>query len=540
MRATSPVLVIFAAICIAAAGCSGGNAPGLPSAPGVASPAISHDAASANAVNPCRGKSGCHAQLVAPVTFNGRTFTMGYHGSCNTASRPFTATHSGRFVLGSNVTLKPQCVPKSMPSSQLYLAVANANAAPADAINAIGVNAGSVKSSVVPLSAPVRWRGKSWTFVPKGSGMAMKAHAKYLFWIVSVPMDGTSPSPGPTQSPSSNYVLLQPLGFDGTNFSVVADSCFESDPQDAPPYVAPSSGALTLSGPVSVTPTCVPSPLPSASPLPQLYIVAVDLTYSVDAVHAARHHHATAHGFAVPMDDGSSVPAVAIAGGVNVTDNPWSFAPDSPCLTMTAGTSYAFFIAAQAAPTPPPTQTYDAVAPLNFDGTTFTIPSISDCTNLPSPAPYGAASSGPLTLAGNVSLTPTCVPNPYGGGGGGDSARRLHPADGGSSAPAPLYIVVSPVCSMGSGDDASHRLRPHDGGGCGSSGGDSKRHIRPNDGGGGSIDGYAIAGPVNATDNPWDFAPIAPPVVLTAGMQYTFYIGSLSGDSGGGGDLRHR
>ena len=598
MRATGPVLTIFAAICIAAAGCSGGTgSSSLPFGGSTASNAASGTNAlsSDSRANPCRGKQACKAELVAPLHFNGSTFTIERRGSCKNqgtrAARAYTASTSGQFKLSGNVSLPPVCTGHSSSNTQLFLAVAplaRSHKGGGNGDNAIDVSDGLGKASFVPLGGPADWNGKPWTFAPMGSGISMKAHAKYVFYVVSVVSN--SPTPYPSATPATNYVLLQPLNFDGTNFSVVPNSCFNGDPNSAPPYTAPTSGPLTVNSPVQIAPTCVPSPLPSYSPLPQLYIVAVDLdTYGDNAKHPAAIRRVSKHtGFKMPMDDWyDGIPAVAVAGGVNVTDNPWNFAADIPGLTMTAGTNYGFFIAAPlppAPPTPPPTQSYTEVVPLSFDGTNFTVPTISDCTNLPTAAPYTAPTSGPLTLAGSVTITPTCPPSSSGygyGGGGGDNMR---PATGSypTPTPAPLYIVAVASCNNGGygygggggdnakrphdgggdggncngggyggggGDNAKHRVRPHDGGGDGNcnqggyggyggGGGDNAKH--PHDGGGDgngcTIDGFAIAGPVNTTDNPWVFAPITPALMLTGGQQYTFYVGQLSSDQSGGGD----
>ncbi len=242
---------------------------------------------------------------------------------------------------------------------------------------------------------------------------------------------------------------------------------------------------------------------------------------------------------------------------------------------MTAGASYGFFIAVPLPPAPPtpapppPTQSYREVVPLNFDGTTFTVPAITDCFNLPTPSPYTAPTSGPLTLSGSVSIAPTCAPASS-SSSSGDALQRTHPADGGYSSPPPLYIVAT-VCagsSSSSGGDSVRRIRSNDddgGNNCSSSSsssGDNVRGARPNDGGngcwhggggwggggggdsathrarpsdddgGGCINGTAIAGPVSVTSNPWVFAPISPALMLTAGLQYSFYVAMPSGGDG--------
>jgi hypothetical protein len=558
MRVTGPILTVFAAACIAAAGCSGGNAPGLPPTSGnAASNAVSAGNPTFNgALAPSRDVNHS-AHLVAPLIFNGRDFSIAKIGSCKNlglgAGKGYLAPRSGRFMLKGNVTLPATCVPKSIPrTSKLFLAATWAGATHRSAAGAFDVvDSTGKRAGFVPIGGPANWKGSVWTFRPVGFGFSVRAHAKYTFFIVST--QGTTTSTG-------NFVLLQPLSFDGANFSVVPNACFQGDPEDAPPYTAPTSAPLVVPTPgVVITPTCVPSPLPSISPLPQLFIVAVDVSDNADSAHV--NYHARSHTLKMsPQDDFFGVPATEIAGPVNVTDNPWTFAPDSPGLTMVAGTSYAFFIAAALPPPPPPAITYREVVPLGFDGTNFTVPAISNCNSLPAAVPYTAPTSTPLTLTGNVTITPTCPPTPYSssssgssatgqlfivavapcnatGGGGEDVVGRLRPNDGGDN-----------NCQGGGiyGDNA-HRVQPHDGGcsssssssSCGgcqnSSSGDMRSHDGSGSGGGNcTITGFAIAGPVNVTDNPWSFAPIVPPLNLVGGTPYSFYIGMTIGGGDGG------
>lgn len=78
-------------------------------------------------------------------------------------------------------------------------------------------------------------------------------------------------------------------------------------------------------------------------------------------------------------------------------------------------------------------------------------------------------------------------------------------------------------------------LWPRDGGNCSAGlqgGGDDVVRLHPSDQGDDActIYGYAIAGPVNPDDNPWNFVPLAPPLDLAAGSQYTFYVGIANQD----------
>ncbi len=542
MRALSPVLIIFAAICIVAAGCSGGTGSGLPLAPNAATNAASNliaspgleagvpDATSAA----CGRRGGCPAHVVTPLAFDGVHFALPSRANrCARTPEWYVAPGNKQFALASSVKLPQVCTAQARGNSRLFIA---------------GVQANS--KTLVIVGGPVAWSQKVWRYAPAGSGIAMIAKHRYAFFLIDMPDTYPYPSPGPSASPTGNYVLLQPLSFDGTTFTPVANACFQGDPYDAPPYFAPTSGPLAVST-VTVTPTCVPSPLPSYSPLPQLYVVAVQLGSGDNAKHAVR------HAFKLPMDRSWGVPATAIGGPVNVTDNPWNFAADTPGLTMTGGQSYAFFIAA-ALPTPAPSTSpapYDAIVPLDFDGTNFTVAAFSSCSSIGTPAPYTPTASGPLTLSAPVVVTPTCAPGSSGSYGGDNALRRVHRNDGGygNNGAGQLFIVAvacsasssssssSSGCGNGCGSSSSSSGCGGDGygGGCSNGGGDNAKRPHDGQGGGGcTVIGSAIAGPVNATDDPWSFAPLTPALNLTAGTQYTFYIGVSHGCAGrnGGGD----
>lgn len=532
MRLTPSFLSVFAALAVAVTGCSGSgtNAPGIPATTN--GPQIQTANAPASmgidGSRACRYRHSCPAKLIVPLTFDGRGFVVGKYASCRSVSlsdaQRYTTRRTRRLFLRKSVSLAAQCVPTSK-SARLFIAVAEVGRSAHRPAGSIEVDSTGTRSFFIPIGNLVN-TGKKWTFHAAGLGTKLNANAKYVFYVVSAPLDAIS---------TGNFVFLQPLSFNGSAFSVVPNSCYEDDQGDAPVYTAPSSGPLTLSGTVTMTPACVPSSLPPNPP--PLYIVAVNVGAggSSDAMR--------------PMDDNLGVNAVPVAGPVNVEDNPWNFAPDSPGLTMTAGDGYAFFIAAALPPPPPPTQSFGEVIPLSFDGSSFTVPSISSCTALPTAAPFTAPTSGPLTLAGSVSIAPTCVPS-------------SSSSSSSSSGSGQLYIVAAVTCFAGnqssSGSDSSNSgnccnssssnssssgcgsnsqnamRRPHDGGGCSTGlqgGGEDVVRMQPRDQGNAcTVFGYAIAGPVNPGDNPWMFAPLAPPLNLTAGSQYTFYVGVANQD----------
>lgn len=537
MRLTTPFLGLFAALAIAVTGCSGSGAgaPGIPAANG---PQIQNgpemqtvSAPASNRIDgsrACRYRHSCPAKLIVPLTFDGRRFSVGRYASCKTVSlsdaQRYTTRRTRRLFLRQSVSLRAQCVPASK-SARIFIAVAEVGRTARRPSGSIEVDSTGTRLFFIPIGNLVN-TGKKWTFHAAGLGTKLNANAKYVFYVVSAPLDAVS---------TGNFAFIEPLNFNGGTFSAVPNSCYENDPGDAPVYTAPSSGPLTLSGTVTMTPACVPSQLPPNPP--PLYIVAVNVGADSSSSGSMR-----------PMDDNLGVNAVAVAGPVNVEDNPWNFAPDSPGLTMTAGNGYAFFIAAALPPPPPPTQSFGEVIPLNFDGSNFTVPSISSCTALPTAVPYTAPTSAPLTLAASVSITPNCVPSSS--------------SSSSSSGSGQLYIVAAVTCnssssgsdsssdsgsgsgccqssssssSSGCGSDSQNGVRPRDSGNCSTGlqgGGDNVVRLQPRDAQSNActIYGYAIAGPVNPGDNPWIFAPLTPPLNLTAGSQYTFYVGIANED----------
>lgn len=185
------------------------------------------------------------------------------------------------------------------------------------------------------------------------------------------------------QNYTCGYLPLATLAFDGNVFTEVKSlwSCFP-DLWDIPVFTATASGPLVLpSAVVSLAPTCssssygwhadrgyarphtvfgltpTPSPTPcqggddyvrmttsTPSPCPtpsagngRLYIVAFQVGWD-DATRIRKGHNLR------PSDDNTCGP-VAIAGPVNLTDNPWNFAVIPNALTLTTGQHYIFFVA---------------------------------------------------------------------------------------------------------------------------------------------------------------------------------------------------
>jgi hypothetical protein len=489
MKRLAPVL-IFGAIALAA-GCAGGMTS-IPSQSTQSAPASRPVSQSNLYVASSRGGCGFHhqcAQAIVPLSFNGTAFSVATSYSCRHVlenTPVYKAPASGPLTLAGNVTLPPACVPSNVPTSQLYI---------------VGVQRGHQNGgafTVTPIAGPASWSDNPWSFAPVIPGLTLQANTKYVFLVVAVALPPSpTPSPAPTQSPSGNYYLLGAMSYNGTAFSVVATNhCrYRTNPGQAPPYVAPTSGPLALAGPVVVTPTCVPSPLPSGlpSPLPQLYIVGI---------HVPQHG---GHGVALQPngDRNGGFPAIEIAGPTTIASNPWSFGPAYPGLTMQGGQSYVFFIAIPY-PTPPPTPTpsptpaptqspsgnYYLLGAVSYNGSTFSVVPTNHCNYHANPfqaPPYVAPTSGPLTLSGAVQVAPTCVPSPL---------------PSGLPSPLPqLYIVGMQVPS-----NDRHKIvaTPH-----------GLRFAWP---------AVAIAGPSQATSNPWSFAPDSPGLTLQSGQSYVFFV----------------
>ncbi|MBV8489538.1 MAG: hypothetical protein JO199_03335 [Candidatus Eremiobacteraeota bacterium] len=277
------------------------------------------------------------------------------------------------------------------------------------------------------------------------------------------------------------------MSYDGTNLLlVVTNRCHRQlEPEDAPPYVAPTSAPVAIASPVTVAPTCVPSPVPSSAP--PLYIVGMPLNG----------HHGHDRG------PGPGFNAIAIAGPALANSNPWSFSPTATTLQLQGGQQYVFFVAAALPPPPPtpspsptpaptqsPTGNFYLLGAMSYNGSTFTVVPTSHCNFHANPfeaPPYQASSSGTLTLAAPVQVTPTCIPSPLP-----------------SALPSPLpqlYIV-------------GMQVPPHHG----------HAVLTQHDGGHFAWPAVEIAGPASITSTPWSFAPDSPGLNLQAGQNYVFFV----------------
>ncbi|MBV8154491.1 MAG: hypothetical protein JOY98_08725 [Candidatus Eremiobacteraeota bacterium] len=294
------------------------------------------------------------------------------------------------------------------------------------------------------------------------------------------PLSVATPTPSPAPPPRICFWcfprVVAPLSYNGSTFSLVPSPCW--DPFDAPAYVAPSNAQLTLSAPVVLSPQCAsnaegwhgdpfknrrsPSWWREPDGSYQLYIVGVRVPWWAPD-HVGKRFEKRPHDF----DD-----LVGLIGGpVNPSSTPWSFAPLSPGLTLQRNASYVFYVVAlwtfgstaspppTAPPTPPPTPTptpvptfppsaYTPLAPLSFDGTTFTLVSAT-CGNLnPTSAPaFNATSQFSFNWSGSSpqTLGAQCAPCPH-------LAMRPHTVETPSPSPVvsgALYIVAYDLTAGG-------------------------------------------------------------------------------------------
>jgi hypothetical protein len=291
--------------------------------------------------------------------------------------------------------------------------------------------------------------------------------------------------------------LITPLAYNGTTFSVVpVRNCDGFDLLDAKPYTAPTSGPLALSGPVNLTPTCAsnndnrdtrkpdwgwnwPTPPPRS-----LYIFGIQIS-GYDC-HGVKHDGSRAHSSVRHPRDGDDWPIAIVAGPVDPNASSWSFPAFSPGLTMKAKAQYVFYVVSlptiagsQPAPTPTPVVTpvpapFTVLAPVNYDGvSTFSISKVT-CGSVTSSSgtPYTATANGAFATPLSISLTPTCSP-------GGGQLYLIAIVAGGSSTTTPS--------------------------------------------------GWIVANLPDASVSPWVFSSAGDTFLTQAGVQYEFFVGTLTG-----------
>jgi hypothetical protein len=135
----------------------------------------------------------------------------------------------------------------------------------------------------------------------------------------------------------------------------------------------------------------------------------------------------------------------------------------------------------------PPPPSFHPILPLDFDGTTFRVsPSFVACETSWYETPHVAAADGTLALNGAVLLMPGCAP--------ADSSAKLYV----------IAVQIDPQTQPGP------RVYPRDFGQ--------------------TFAAIPVAGPSNADEHPWIFAPIANALTMKAGKGYAFFVAEANLD----------
>ncbi|HTA40265.1 MAG TPA: hypothetical protein VK760_14370 [Candidatus Acidoferrales bacterium] len=293
--------------------------------------------------------------------------------------------------------------------------------------------------------------------------------------------------------------LVAPLQYDGTNFSVVSlRNCNFFDLLDAKPYRATASGPVAVNGNINLTPPCSSSGpkvvrkgdgwgWPQPTPPPRsLYIIGIQI--SGFSCFGVKHDGRRAHTSVRQPHDNDDWPVGIVAGPVS-ENGAWSFPAFNPGFNLKAKSEYVFFVVdmptvpgTAPAPTPTPVATpapngvFNLVAPVNYSGGTFSIPSGTTCgsVGLGSASSFVASASGAFVSPSAVITLPnTCAP-----------ATGL------------VYLIAVEQPAGGSGSSAN---------------------------------GWIVAGADSASDSPWLLDVVTPGLVMKQGTSYAFYVGQLAG-----------
>jgi hypothetical protein len=142
---------------------------------------------------------------------------------------------------------------------------------------------------------------------------------------------------------------------------------------------------------------------------------------------------------------------------------------------------------------PGPPTGYQWILPLDFDGTSFSVPKEYAACGKPWDAhPYFARSSGSLALKSAILLMPGCPTS---------ADQKNVPSKGDSPQ---LYIVAVPLSWYDGKPNA--------------------RHFEANT----TVPAIAIAGPVYPDSDPWVFEPSQPGLTMRAGYGYMFFVAQLA------------
>lgn len=318
--------------------------------------------------------------------------------------------------------------------------------------------------------------------------------------------------------------VVAPLAFDGSNFSLATNPC---DLFDAPIFSATSSSTLVSHAFGLTAPTCSQyggwmkrshddgggdGGPHSAHTAPALYVIAIQLPQGYGSGHD-HHYKARPHDF-------SSINVQLVAGPQALGATSWSFAPTLPTATTTAGSQYAFFVAAV-------TLSYTLDATLTFDGNGNFTEADNGCghggLNANNAPEWTSGITGTLPYH-TQSLAAVCLPDNH--GWGDDAISRPHDRPTTTPGNNPVPIVAGDLYIIGVNQVS-----------CGH---DNRSHDDCHDSGWSQDNAQVVAGSALPTDNPLVMTSGQPFMQVTAGTNYAFFVGQLQpilgGDNDGDGD----
>lgn len=277
----------------------------------------------------------CSTVLIEPLAYDGTSFSA-VRSSCGHVGLDdapvYKASSSGTLPAGTT-TLSPACHGHrwgwwhGASSHDLYI---------------VAYDAGSndVQDRTI-VAGPANVGASSWIFAPSSPGLATRAGSSYVFFVAWTAGPSATPIPSPTPtpietSPPATFQLVAPLRWKNDAFSSVpVADCSNVTTTSAPPYLASSSGAFTISGSVTLAPNCAPGSYEA------LYLIAVQVMPGGGTCGDSRamyRKRSTAPKASAVVD------GWVIAGPANSNVSPWTFDTSTNEFVTQACATYAFFI----------------------------------------------------------------------------------------------------------------------------------------------------------------------------------------------------
>lgn len=282
---------------------------------------------------------GCSTILVEPLAFDGTSFSpvksdCGHVGFDD--APVYKASSSGALPVGTT-TLSPVCIPHRHGRSDSgghHWGWWHGGHSHGLYIVAYKLGSNDVDSRTI-VAGPADVGASSWIFAPSSPGLTTHAGSSYVFfvaWTVG------PPSPTPTASPTptpATFTLVAPLRWKNDAFSnVPVADCSNVTARSAPSYVASSSGAFGVSGPVTLAPNCAPVSYEA------LYLIAVQVAAG-DAT--CSESKAISHVRSIAPRS-PAVEGWVIGGPASSGTSPWAFDTSSDVFVTQACGTYAFFV----------------------------------------------------------------------------------------------------------------------------------------------------------------------------------------------------